>query len=549
MKGRSAYDGIVYTGIALLAGLLFIPFLGGVSLFDWDEINFAESAREMIVSGDYLTVQVNFIPFWEKPPLFIWMQAVSMHLFGVNEFAARFPNAVCGIITLPVLYSIGKRIYDSAFGFIWIMTYAGSLLPFLYFKSGIIDPWFNLFIFLGIYRIYLYFTRDTAGRLNVSLSALFIGLAILTKGPVALLVFLLTVMAYIIVKKFAVKISVADMLLFSVILVITGGFWFLLQLLNGNFSIIADFIAYQVNLFRTRGAGHGGFPLYHVIVLLAGVFPASILAIPGLFKSGVGNDRQVSLAVFMKILFWVVLILFSIVRTKIVHYSSLCYFPLTFLAATIIHRIYTGGFNLKKYWIWMISAMGILYSIILLIIPFFDRLKDAMLDLLKIEDPFTLACLQADAGWKGFEWLPAIVLLTGVGILLYCVLKSRVMQGLQALFLCSCLFIYGSLLFITPRIERYSQHAAVEFFRSVSHEDAYLETLGYKSYTHLFYGQARPASNPGVLSREWLLTGDIDKKVYGSMKIDKKDRYLSLFPEIKVLYEKNGFVFFVREPR
>jgi 4-amino-4-deoxy-L-arabinose transferase-like glycosyltransferase len=59
-----------------------------------DEINFAESAREMIVTGDYSKVQINFNPFWEKPPLFIWMQVLSMKIFGINEFAARFPNAV-----------------------------------------------------------------------------------------------------------------------------------------------------------------------------------------------------------------------------------------------------------------------------------------------------------------------------------------------------------------------------------------------------------------------------------------------------------------------
>ena len=85
--------------IALLSLALFVPFLGGVRLFDWDEINFAESAREMIVTGDYLTVRINFLPFWEKPPLFIWLQVLSMRLFGINEFAARLPNAICGTVT------------------------------------------------------------------------------------------------------------------------------------------------------------------------------------------------------------------------------------------------------------------------------------------------------------------------------------------------------------------------------------------------------------------------------------------------------------------
>ncbi|NBO49191.1 MAG: hypothetical protein EBU80_05610 [Chitinophagia bacterium] len=57
--------------IILFGGsLLFMHSLGASPLFDWDEINFAESAREMLVSGDYLRVQINFQPFWEKPPLF-----------------------------------------------------------------------------------------------------------------------------------------------------------------------------------------------------------------------------------------------------------------------------------------------------------------------------------------------------------------------------------------------------------------------------------------------------------------------------------------------
>lgn len=141
------------SAIAIAAIILFVPLLGQVPLFDWDEANFAESAREMIVSGNYFTVQINFETFWEKPPLFMWLQALSMYLFGINEYAARFPNAIAGVITLLVIYNIGKKEFDYRFGLIWVLAYAGSILPHFYFKSGIIDPIFNLFIFLGIYQL------------------------------------------------------------------------------------------------------------------------------------------------------------------------------------------------------------------------------------------------------------------------------------------------------------------------------------------------------------------------------------------------------------
>ncbi len=71
--------------ILILAILFFIPYLGAVHLFDWDEINFAEASREMIETGDYLTVRIDYQPFHEKPPFFFWFQVISMEIFGVNE--------------------------------------------------------------------------------------------------------------------------------------------------------------------------------------------------------------------------------------------------------------------------------------------------------------------------------------------------------------------------------------------------------------------------------------------------------------------------------
>jgi 4-amino-4-deoxy-L-arabinose transferase-like glycosyltransferase len=81
--------------------LLYIPFIGNMPLFDWDEINFAECAREMLVTNNYSEVQLYFHPFWEKPPLFIWLQAISMNMcLELMNLLLDFPNALCGVITL-----------------------------------------------------------------------------------------------------------------------------------------------------------------------------------------------------------------------------------------------------------------------------------------------------------------------------------------------------------------------------------------------------------------------------------------------------------------
>ena len=122
-------------GIVLLSGFFFLPFLGQMHLLDWDEVNFAEIAREMIILDDYLRIHVNFVPFTEKPPFFFWLQSICMRLFGIGEFAARLPNAIVGMASLSILYLIGKRIINHKFGLLWATVYLGSTLPHLYISN------------------------------------------------------------------------------------------------------------------------------------------------------------------------------------------------------------------------------------------------------------------------------------------------------------------------------------------------------------------------------------------------------------------------------
>src|ERR1700739_643482 len=106
MQGNSNKSPLISLVLVAVGALLFFPFLGRVHLFDWDEINFAECAREMIAAKQYFLVTINYLPFWEKPPLFIWMQALSMKMVGVSDYAARLPNAICGIATMVLLYKV-----------------------------------------------------------------------------------------------------------------------------------------------------------------------------------------------------------------------------------------------------------------------------------------------------------------------------------------------------------------------------------------------------------------------------------------------------------
>src|SRR5262249_48687884 len=122
--------------------------------------------------------------------------------------------------------------------------------------------------------------------------------------------------------------------------ILIAGFWFGLNwLLNGPTFILA-FVNYQLDLLTHSVGGHKGFPGYHFIVTLFGVFPASVFAIGGLRKK---QSDETSLhfewRMIMILLLSIVLILFSVVQSKIVHYSSLSYFPVSFLSAWFLTRI------------------------------------------------------------------------------------------------------------------------------------------------------------------------------------------------------------------
>lgn len=526
------------------AGLLFIPFLGKVHLFDWDEINFAESAREMIVTGDYLTVQIDFKPFWEKPPLFIWMQVLSMKIFGINEFAARFPNAICGIVTLLVLFNLGRKIKNAQFGMLWSLVYIGSILPFFYFKSGIIDPWFNLFIFLGVIQLARYFIVENKTKaIQAIWSALWIGMAILTKGPVAFLVFCLVLISILIWKKFRVDIRGVDILIYAGVVMFVGGFWFILQMFHGNLQTIIDFISYQAGLFSENGAGHGGFFGYHFVILLVGVFPASVFAIAGFGKLYSKEGEHLVYRHFMIILFWVVLILFSIVNTKIVHYSSLCYFPLTWLAAEAIDNRISHSLKFNTLIHAGLLGIGLLLIIVVSFFPIASLFKEKILATELIHDPFTARNFQADVSWPFISYGLGLILVLALMLYFIYIKKTSLKKAIIYLFAINVVFIWLCTFILTPRIEMMSQRANIEFFKSLQHKNVYFSPLGYKSYAHYFYGRKQKPVQDKAYDKEWLLTGDIDKNAYFSIKVHKKDKFLANYPELEVLYEKNGFVF------
>jgi hypothetical protein len=280
-------------------------------------------------------------------------------------------------------------------------------------------------------------------------------------------------------------------------------------------------------------------------VLLIGCFPASVFALRELVEpTRTGDAGQDDHRRWMVILFWVVLILFSLVKTKIVHYSSLCYFPLTCLAALRLERVWKKreGFGWPRF---LLGGLGTVLALVVIAVPFIG-MDTGMIAPLFAQDPFARANLEADVAWTGFEALAGVFLLAALvgGHWLHG--KGRYRQAVLAVFGGGALFVTLTLFFFINRIEGYSQRAAIEFFKDRQGEECHLIVRNYKSYAHLFYARKSPVTDLRAWDEEWLLQGAIGRPVYVVCKVTSAEEVAAI-PTLKELYRKNGFVFFKRE--
>jgi hypothetical protein len=548
--------------------ILIFSTIGDFNLFDWDEINFAESSREMFVTNNFSQVMINFEPFHEKPPLFFWLQVISFKIFGVTSFAARFPNALLSIITPIILFKIGDLIKNTTFGWIWSIIFIAGLLPNLYFRTGIIDPYFNLFIFLSIY---FFFTYLRIKHLKyIFLSSFFSGLAILSKGPVGLLIVLLSCFIYLIL--FSIKVPFKHVFFFFITVILVSSPWYFFELINKGPWFIIEFLQYQIELFSLPVAGHKQPIYYHFLVVLFGCIPFSFFAFKNSFKdsgSGIAFEKM------MRIVLWVVLILFTIVSTKIVHYSSMAYLPLSFLASIEIYKLYMGK---SFHWVlkYALSFTGIFIGLILMFL-FYVLIHQKEFLINSVNDLYIQNLLSIELNWIGWEWIIPSLFILG-SIIWLTIFESKILFSLVSYSLVIGLFLSLLSKFTMPKIEGLTQGSVISFYKEISDEKKYLTTVGYKSYAHYFYSEFKPLKSTDLLYHKkkeilrnifnksslsdlnrkekkgfnnyvlgWLINGDIDRTVYFSAKNNRPILQLENTKNLKVVKDYGGYKIYKRE--
>ena len=105
-----------YAILLAAMAVLTLPNLGVQSLWDVDEGVNAEAAREMMEAGTWISPLFNFELRTAKPALLYWLQISSYSVFGVNEFAARLPSVLAGMLTVLLVYELARRMFGANTG-------------------------------------------------------------------------------------------------------------------------------------------------------------------------------------------------------------------------------------------------------------------------------------------------------------------------------------------------------------------------------------------------------------------------------------------------
>ena len=182
-------------GLLLLALLIRVATLGVYPLMDNTEARYAEIARKMVETGDWLMPQFRYgVPFWSKPPLSIWLTAIAYLGLGINEFAARLPSLLVCLPVAGMTYALAAQRDgpDRALRATVVLV----TTPLFFVSAGAVmtDPALFLGTSLSMMGFWQAMTR-TGSRARLWGYAFFVGLAIglLAKGPVALVLTLLPI--------------------------------------------------------------------------------------------------------------------------------------------------------------------------------------------------------------------------------------------------------------------------------------------------------------------------------------------------------------------
>jgi outer membrane protein assembly factor BamB len=312
-------DAVCVIAIFAASMLLFVN-LGSGHLVAADEQTYSQWAFHMIKTGDYMTPWAFGALFWVgKPPLTLWLMALSYQIFGVTNFAARFWSPIFGALSLVAIFFLGKKLYNRFVGFLSVIVLGTFATFYQYSRLAMTDVPLVFFFLCSVYFFVSSEKGEHANR-NAALGGLFFGLALMTKQFEALLVLLIIVvylaattksLRFLFTKTFTIFWGIG-LLAFSPWLIYMAArfgtpFW--------QWYFVYDIVSRSVGVVEN----HAGSYLFYLNYLARNESPVWLVLLPFAMALCAFNAVAKRAKADALILFWmaIVLLVFSLAQSKL----------------------------------------------------------------------------------------------------------------------------------------------------------------------------------------------------------------------------------------
>lgn len=340
-------DALSILFLGLLLYFIFFHNIGTYALMDVDESRYVSMSKDMFLSKDFMTLYLNGEYFFEKPPLYFWLECLSFAVFGkINEFTARFPVALCGVLNCLMTYFLCKKVHSRFYGFVSALILATSLEFLILAKFAILDIVLTTCVWLSIgFGIFALLSDNKNEKYYYWLFYIFSGLAVMAKGIPGFVVpigsvFLISIVLKKIKKFFAPLHFIVGILLFLIITLP----WHLLMLQLHNPLFFDEYI---IKHHIARFLGEGGInreqPFYfYIITLIWGFFPWILSFCSVLIQKLLTKNKKLNLSENLKnflvcnlVIVLFVMLFFSSSKTKLITYILPIYPALSCIAGYI----------------------------------------------------------------------------------------------------------------------------------------------------------------------------------------------------------------------
>jgi 4-amino-4-deoxy-L-arabinose transferase-like glycosyltransferase len=289
---------IAASAFALTFGLGAFGFLGPA------EPRYAEVAREMFATGDYISTRLCGCLWFEKPVLQYWLSAVGYHLFGVNEFAARLPSALSALLTLTLIGLVLRRAGYVRMSVAAPLVLGTSGMFIAYAHVTAQDMILTAAMTASLLSAYLWTT--SSGRTRAAywiLAFLFMGFAVLAKGLVGIVLVAGIFGAYLILTGQPSLVRWRDCLIGTTVFLAVAGAWYVPVTMRHGWPFIQEFfIRHHFERYTTNEFGHPQPFYFFLLIAIAGAVPWSFFLIPAVVRlvklkpRNAGRDSLIVLA-------------------------------------------------------------------------------------------------------------------------------------------------------------------------------------------------------------------------------------------------------------